>query len=103
MAIDPAGRGPDETSFAIVKMYGNLYVHACGGIHGGYEKDVLQKLANLAKEHSVNSVLVESNFGDGMWTKLFTLTYIEHIQLRLKKYDIIHKKKKNIRCIRSFI
>ncbi len=73
MAIDPAGRGPDETSYAIVKMLnGNLYVHACGGIHGGYEKDVLQKLANLAKEHSVNSVLVESNFGDGMWTKLFT-------------------------------
>ena len=33
MTIDPAGRGQDETAFAIVKMLnGNLYVLDCGGL-----------------------------------------------------------------------
>ena len=73
MAIDPAGRGKDECSYAVVKMLnGNLYVHACSGIRGGYEKETLQKLANTAKEHDVKEVITESNFGDGMFTTLFT-------------------------------
>lgn len=71
MSIDPAGRGQDETGFAIVKMLGgNLYVPAAGGLQGGYSEETLEKLANLAKEHKVNYIVVESNFGDGMFNQL---------------------------------
>ena len=72
LAIDPAGRGKDETGYAVVKMlYGRLFVTECSGFHGGYEEANLRKLAMIAKKHRVNYILVESNFGDGMWTKLF--------------------------------
>ena len=71
MAIDPAGRGGDETSYCVVKMLnGFLYVTACGGLAGGYGEDVMKKLTSVAKNNKVNLILVESNFGDGMFTEL---------------------------------
>ena len=71
LAIDPSGRGSDETAYAVVKMLnGFLYVVDAGGVEGGYSDSTLQHLTDLAKIHSVNMVLVESNFGDGMFTEL---------------------------------
>jgi hypothetical protein len=71
LAIDPSGRGSDETAYAVVKMLnGFLYVVDCGGVEGGYSDTTLQHLTDLAKIHSVNMVLIESNFGDGMFTEL---------------------------------
>lgn len=71
MAIDPSGRGSDETGYAIVKMLaGNLYLVACGGLLGGYSNETLQTLARLAKMHQVKQIIIEANFGDGMYTQL---------------------------------
>ena len=71
LVIDPSGRGKDETSYAVVKMLnGFLYVPACGGLEGGYTDQTLTKLATLAKDHKVNKLLIESNFGDGMFNEL---------------------------------
>lgn len=71
LAIDPSGRGKDETGYAVVKMInGYLYVPACGGLTGGYDKDTLTELAHIAKKHKVNEVIYESNFGDGMFGQL---------------------------------
>ena len=72
MAIDPSGRGKDETGYAVVKMLnGTLWVRRAGGLPGGYDTPTLQKLAMIAKEEKVNHVIIESNFGDGMYTSLF--------------------------------
>lgn len=71
LAIDPSGRGADETGYAVIKMInGYLYVPAAGGLQGGYEKDTLVELAHTAKKYKVNEVVVESNFGDGMFVEL---------------------------------
>tara|TARA_B100000900_G_scaffold295776_1_gene254393 strand:- start:1227 stop:2075 length:849 start_codon:yes stop_codon:yes gene_type:complete len=71
LAIDPSGRGADETAYAVVKMInGFLFVTDAGGIEGGYDDKALQRLAVIAREQKVNLVLVESNFGDGMFTAL---------------------------------
>ena len=71
LVIDPSGRGQDETAYAVVKMInGFLYVPDCGGVAGGYGDQTLTKLATIAKEHKVNMVLIESNFGDGMFSEL---------------------------------
>jgi hypothetical protein len=71
MAIDPSGRGADETSYAVVKMLnGFLFVTDAGGMPGGYSEDTLKRLSLIAKEQEVNLVLIESNFGDGMFTSL---------------------------------
>jgi Holliday junction resolvasome RuvABC endonuclease subunit len=72
MSIDPAGRGKDETGYAIVKMLnGNLFVPDAGGLQGGYSEEVLKTLAIKAKQHEVNTIVVESNFGDGMFVEIF--------------------------------
>lgn len=71
MAIDPSGRGKDETGYAVVKMcHGLLYLVAAGGFLGGYSEETLQALAMTAARHGVNKVIVEPNFGDGMFRQL---------------------------------
>tara|TARA_Y100000356_G_scaffold52226_1_gene42004 strand:- start:1575 stop:3239 length:1665 start_codon:yes stop_codon:yes gene_type:complete len=72
MSIDPSGRGKDETGYAIVKMLnGYLYVVDAGGIQGGYSEEVLKALAIKAQKQKVNAIVIESNFGDGMFMELF--------------------------------
>ena len=71
MSIDPSGRGKDETGYAVVKMLnGYLYVAAAGGVQGGYSDETLKFLSMTAKQHKVNEIVVESNFGDGMFVEL---------------------------------
>jgi hypothetical protein len=71
MAIDPSGRGRDETGYAIVKiLHGNLFLVDAGGFQDGYSENTLKALAMLAKMHSVNTIRVEPNMGDGMFAQL---------------------------------
>lgn len=73
MSIDPSGRGADETGYAIVAhLNGYNYILRCGGFQGGYdEQTVLNPLSILAKQYKVSKIIVESNFGDGLFTKVF--------------------------------
>lgn len=72
LAIDPSGRGKDETGYAVVKiLHGNLFVTAWGGFKDGYSENTLKALAVIAKAHNVNYVITEANYGDGMFTQLF--------------------------------
>ncbi len=101
MAIDPSGRGADETAYAVVKMLNSqLFVTAAGGLPGGYSEDTLKSLSLIAKEHSVNEIIVESNFGDGMFTALLqpilsrihkvTITEVRHhIQKEKRILDVL--------------
>ena len=71
MFIDPAGRGADELAYAVVKhLNGFLYLTRSGGLVGGYGTDNLAQLANIAKDESVNEIVTEPNFGDGMFDQL---------------------------------
>lgn len=71
LVIDPSGRGKDETAYVVLlHMAGMLFMPAVGGVPG-YDEGSLQTLAEVAKAHKVNTVLVESNYGDGMFSALF--------------------------------
>jgi hypothetical protein len=71
LAIDPSGRGGDETGYSVIKiLHGFVYVLESGGIQGGYSDETLTKLALIAKQYKVNEIVVETNFGDGMFEKL---------------------------------
>lgn len=71
MAIDPSGRGKDETAYAILKYgHGLLYLVASGGFVDGYGERTLESLAELTVLHEVNEIIVEENFGGGMFGKL---------------------------------
>jgi hypothetical protein len=71
MFVDPAGRGADETTWAVAKMLNaTVFLTKVVGTQGGYEDRVLRRIAQDAKEQCVNTVLVEENFGLGMFEKL---------------------------------
>ena len=96
MAIDPSGRGADETAYAVVKMLNSqLFVTAAGGLPGGYSDETLKSLSVIAKEHSVNEIIVESNFGDGMFTALLQpiLSKIHKVTISEVRHNIQKEKR----------
>ena len=98
LAIDPSGRGSDETAYAVVKMLnGFLHVVDAGGVAGGYSDSTLQHLCDLAKIHRVNMVLVESNFGDGMFTELIKPYLLKTHPVVIE--EVRHSKQKEARII----
>lgn len=73
MAIDPAGRGSDESAYAVMKaLNGYLFLMDVGGFTEGYSDLALTQMAQLAKFWQVNEIVVEANFGDGMFTKIMS-------------------------------
>lgn len=73
LVIDPSGRGKDETGYAVLfQLNGYIYLMDWGGFRGGYEDKTLEALAKIGKKWKVNEVVIEGNFGDGMYLKLFS-------------------------------
>lgn len=71
MAIDPSGRGKDETTYCVTAtLGGKIFILALGGLKGGYERNALVSLARIARDYKVKHVIAEDNFGDGMFTEL---------------------------------
>lgn len=79
MVIDPSGRGGDETAYIVLFMLnGMLFLKDWGGFRDGYTDATLEGLAKVAQRHKVNHLLVESNFGDGMFVKLLEPHLLRH-------------------------
>lgn len=98
MAIDPSGRGKDETAFAIVKLLNSqLFVVAAGGFKEGYTEATLNGLMRLAKHYAVNKVIVEANFGDGMFTQLLKPVSAALYPVNIE--EVKHSKQKEQRII----
>ncbi len=100
MSIDPAGMGKDETAYAVVKILnGQLFVTASGGLLGGYTPTVLKRLAKVARQNKVNKIVVESNFGDGMFSQLLKPVLAEDIGYPCTVEEIRHNQMKERRII----
>ena len=98
MAVDPSGRGKDETAYCVVKMLnGYLYVVDAGGVGGGYDDQSMSRLVNIAKKHKVNEIIIESNFGDGMFTKLLEPHIARSYPVTLS--EVRHNTQKEVRII----
>ena len=98
MAIDPSGRGSDELGVAIIKqLNGNLFLHTCKGLQGGYSETNLINLAKMARDAEVNMIIVESNFGDGMFTQLLKPVVNKYHPVTIE--EVSHSKQKELRII----
>tara|TARA_R100000482_G_scaffold118400_1_gene62447 strand:- start:1307 stop:2968 length:1662 start_codon:yes stop_codon:yes gene_type:complete len=97
MSIDPSGRGQDETGYAVVKMLnGQLFVPECGGIQGGYSTESLERLVRIAKKNKVNLILIESNFGDGMFMELLKPHLIKKYPVKVEEIRSSIQKERRI-------
>lgn len=100
MSIDPSGRGADETSYAVLKfLAGKLYLVAAGGFKGGYTPENLEKLCKIAKKHKATKLVIESNFGDGMFCEILK----PHLQriYPCTMEEVRHSKQKELRIIET--
>jgi hypothetical protein len=71
MYVDPSGRGTDETAYSIVRyLNGLLYWVDCGGFTDGFAESTLAAIAAAGARHKNNYVIVEDNFGGGMYSQL---------------------------------
>jgi hypothetical protein len=70
-AIDPSGRGKDGTALAILaELNGILHLGHISVFQDGYSSETMERISNILFHWGVNKVVIESNFGDGIWTKL---------------------------------
>lgn len=71
-AVDPSGRGKDETVVSYLsERNGILYLHEMRAYRDGYSDNTLLDILRGCKKYGVTTLLVESNFGDGLVTELF--------------------------------
>ena len=66
MIIDPSGAGEDLTAICVMKLlHGRLFCTELRGLKGGFGKEVLEEISELAKYEKVGKILVETNMGGG--------------------------------------
>ena len=71
-SVDPSGRGTDETTAAYLSQRnGYLYLHEMRAYRSGYSDDTLLDILKGCKKYNVSSLVVETNFGDGLVAELF--------------------------------
>ena len=71
-SVDPSGRGSDETVACFIsQLNGFMYLHEIFASTEGYTDETLLSILARCKKYKVSTLLIESNFGDGMVSELF--------------------------------
>lgn len=71
-SVDPSGRGSDETVACFIsQLNGIMYLHEVYASTDGYSDKTLLSILARCKKYKVSTLLIESNFGDGMVSELF--------------------------------
>jgi len=92
-SVDPSGRGSDETTAAYLSQRnGFLYLHEMCAYREGYSDTTLLDILKGCKKYNASTLLIESNFGDGIVAELFK----KHIQ-QTKQAIHIEETRANVR------
>ena len=92
-SVDPSGRGSDETTAAYLSQRnGFLYLHEMRAYREGYSDTTLLDILKGCKKYNASTLLIESNFGDGIVAELFK----KHIQ-QTKQSIYIEETRANVR------
>ena len=71
-SVDPSGRGTDETVACFIsQLNGIMYLHEIYASQDGYSDSTLLAILARCKKYKASTLLIESNFGDGMVSELF--------------------------------
>lgn len=72
-ALDISGRGSNQTALNVVaELNGRLFHLHCEGWLEGYSPETLKAIADACVRFKVQELIIEDNFGDGMFTALIT-------------------------------
>ena len=71
-SVDPSGRGADETVATFLsQLNGLIYVHEMYASKDGYSDKTLLQILRRCRKYDASTLLIESNFGDGIVSELF--------------------------------
>ena len=97
-SVDPSGRGTDETAACYLSQKnGIIYLHEVRAYRDGYSDNTLLDILRGCKKFGVTSLVIETNFGDGIVSELFKKHLIqtkqniniEEVRANVKKEDRI--------------
>ncbi len=97
-SVDPSGRGTDETvACYLSQLNGFIYLHEIKAFRDGYSDSTLLEILKGCKKYKASTLLIESNFGDGIVSELFkkhcqntkTGINIEETRANVRKEDRI--------------
>jgi hypothetical protein len=92
-SVDPSGRGSDETVAAYLSQRnGILYLHEMRAYRDGYSDSTLLDILKGCKKYDTKTLLIESNFGDGIVAELFK----KHLQ-QTKQAINVEETRANVR------
>ena len=92
-SVDPSGRGADETAAAYLSQKnGILYLHEMRAYRDGYSDNTLLDILRGCKKYGATTLVVESNFGDGIVAELFK----KHI-IQTKQRILVEEVRANVR------
>jgi len=92
-AVDPSGRGSDETAACYLSQKnGFLYLHEVRAYRDGYSDETLLDILKGCKKYDATTLVIETNFGDGIVSELFK----KHIQ-QTKQRIFIDEVRANVR------
>jgi hypothetical protein len=97
-SVDPSGRGTDETAACYLSQKnGLIYLHEVRAYRDGYSDNTLLDILRGCKKYGVTSLVIETNFGDGIVSELFKKhliqtkqnIHIEEVRANVRKEDRI--------------
>ena len=97
-SVDPSGRGTDETAAGYLSQRnGIIYLHEMRAYRDGYSDNTLLDILRGCKKYNVTSLVIETNFGDGIVSELFKKhliqtkqnIHIEEVRANVRKEDRI--------------
>ena len=97
-AVDPSGRGTDETAACYLSQKnGFLYLHEMRAYRDGYSDATLLDILKGCKKYNATTLVVETNFGDGIVSELFKkhlqqtkqAIYVDEVRANVRKEDRI--------------
>ena len=92
-SVDPSGRGSDETAAAYISQKnGFLYLHEMRAYRDGYSDTTLLDILRGCKKYNVSTLVIETNFGDGIVSELFK----KHLQ-QTKQNIFVDEVRANVR------
>ena len=92
-SVDPSGRGTDETAASYISQHnGFLYLHEMRAYRDGYSDNTLLDILRGCKKYNVNTLVIETNFGDGLVAELFR----KHL-LQTKQNIAVEEVRANVR------